>query len=236
MSVFTFHLVELSFNSALKSIFHKPDLSKINGLIHAEYMTGMTLGASLFSSKRILPRQVAVFAQWENESVIDHYLNETDFGKTLAKGWHCRLSYLRQWGYIDGFIIPKQPIESYDTQKPVIAVTLARMKLFHVPRFINWGRPAEKLVRDHPGTTLALAAIRLPRTVSTFSIWMSQKEMTNMVHGHSSVRKPKRHVDAMRERERKDFHYQFTTLRFKPVAEYGQWKGLTTFIPNLDAV
>lgn len=234
MSVFTFHLVEISLKSALKALFSKPKLDNVKGLVHAEYMTGMTLGAPLFSSKRILLRQVAVFAQWENELAIAHFLEMDSFGRMLANGWHCRLTYLRQWGSISEFVIPKESIESYDTKEPVVAVTLARMKLFHVPRFIHWGRPAEKLVRDHPGTTLALAAIRLPRTVSTFSVWTSQKEMTDMVHGHSSVAKPKRHANAMKERDRKNFHYQFTTLRFKPFAEYGQWKGRMNIIPNLD--
>jgi hypothetical protein len=107
------------------------------------------------------------------------------------------------------------------------------MKLFQVPRFIRWGRPVEKLVRDHPGAAFALAAIRLPNTVSTFSIWKSRKEMVDMVHGHSAVPQPKRHAHAMKERERKDFHFQFTTLRFKPIAEYGSWEGRTNIIPNL---
>ena len=36
---------------------------------------------------------------------------------------------------------------------------------------LRWGRPVERFVRDHPGTTLALAAFRPPHTVSTFSVW-----------------------------------------------------------------
>ena len=46
--------------------------------------------------------------------------------------------------------------------------------------------------------------------------------MTDMVHGHSKVEKPKRHSNAMQERERKDFHFEFTTLRFKAFS--GVWK------------
>ena len=53
-----------------------------------------------------------------------------------------------------------------------------------------------------------------------------------MVHGHSSVEKPKRHTAAMKERERKNFHFEFTTLRFKPLAEFGEWKGKSNFIPR----
>ncbi|RZJ38849.1 MAG: hypothetical protein EOO18_02285, partial [Chryseobacterium sp.] len=73
-------------------------------------------------------------------------------------------------------------------------------------------------------------------TVSTFSIWKTQKEMTDMVHGHSSVPKPERHADAMKERERKDFHFEFTTLRFQPISESGEWNGRRHIIPNLKSI
>jgi hypothetical protein len=189
----------------------------------------MTLGSPIFSPSRILLRRLVVFAQWENEAAINNFLEKDNLGKILAKGWHVRLEFLRQWGKIDEYVIPKTNNKSDDPDAPVVAVTLARMRLLQVPRFIRWGRPVEKLVRDHPGVSLALAATRLPRTVSTFSIWKSQKEMVNMVHGHSAVPQPERHAEAMKERERKDFHIQFTTLRFKPIAEYGEWEGRTNY-------
>src|SRR6187402_2866015 len=221
MSIFTFHLAKTSILSALQAYWNPPKPESIPGLVHAECMTSMTLGSPIISPLRMLIRQVAVFAQWENEASIDNFLQRDEFGKTLAKGWHVRLTYLRQWGHISEFQIPKDGSEVDDANAPIVAITLARLKLLQVPRFIHWGRPVEKLVRDHPGISFALAAIRLPRTVSTFSVWKSQKEMVNMVHGHSSVPQPKRHAQAMKERERKDFHIQFTTLRFKPIAEYG---------------
>ncbi|MBL4705905.1 MAG: hypothetical protein JKY54_15370 [Flavobacteriales bacterium] len=234
MSVFTFHLAKTNVNSALKAFWSPPKAANVPGLIHAECMTSMTLGSASYSPSRMLIRQVAVFAQWENEAAIDQFLETDKFGKRLAKGWHVRLIFLREWGHIDEFEIPKESEEVDDPDAPVVAVTIARMKLLQIPRFIRWGRSVEKLVRDHPGKTLAMAAITLPRTVSTFSVWQSQKEMLSMVHGHNSVPKPKRHRDAMKERERKDFHYQFTTLRFKPIGEYGKWKGGSNYVPNLN--
>ncbi len=196
-------------------------------------MFAMTLGSAVFSPSRMIVKKLVVFAQWENETAIDNFLEENTLGKILAKGWHTRLAFMRQWGKLTEFEIPKETVETDSPDSPVVAVTIARMKLFEIPRFIYWGRPVERLVRDHPGTTLSLASIRLPRTVSTFSIWKSQKEMTDMVHGHSSIPHPKRHSDAMKERERKDFHFEFTTLRFKPISEFGEWNGRTNFIPFL---
>ncbi|CAZ98332.1 hypothetical protein [Zobellia galactanivorans] len=231
MSLFSYHLVKLPFFDAMKGIFSNPIAKNTKGLIHSEYMTAMTLGAPILSSSRILLGQVAVFMQWENESALENYLKEDRFGRRLAKAWHVRLSFIREWGKFSGFEIPKHRAQPESSNAPVVAVTIARMKPLALPRFIHWGRPVEKLVRDHPGTVLSLASINFPNTVSTFSIWKTEKEMTDMVHGHSAVERPQRHSAAMKERERKNFHYEFTTLRFKPLAEFGEWKGKSNFIP-----
>lgn len=227
MSIFSYHLVETGFFTTLKSLINQPKCR--NGLIHIETMAAMTLGAPLFSTSRILMNQIAVFAQWENEKALDSFLETQKFGQILKKGWYLRLNFTRSWGTLDGYVIPENDSDQFQ-EGPVVAITVARMKLPEVPRFIHWGRPVEKLVRDHPGTSLSLASIRLPRTVSTFSIWKNQKEMTDMVHGHSEVPKPKRHSKAMKERNRKDFHFEFTTLRFEAISEHGTWKGKSNYI------
>jgi hypothetical protein len=236
MSIFTYHLVKTNYFTAIRAFFSPLKPKNIPGLKHAECMTAMTLGSPLYSSKRMLVRQIAVFAQWEDETAIDNFLKQHCMGKILSRGWHTRLKFMRQWGKFSDFEFPIENLPTVDSDSPVVAVTIARMKLFQVPRFIKWGRPVEKLVRDHPGATLSLASIRLPNTVSTFSVWRTQKEMTDMVHGHSSVPKPKRHIDAMKERDRKDFHFEFTTLRFKPLSEFGEWNGKSNYIPNLTKV
>lgn len=233
MSIFSFHLANTSAEESLSAIWWPPKSNNVPGLIHAECMLAMTLGSPIFSLSRILPRKLVVFAQWENEESLDDFLKNSKIGNTLSNGWHVRLEFLRQWGFISEFEIPKEEIGNPNPDGPVVAVTLARMKMLQVPRFIRWGRPVEKLVKDHPGTTISLAATRLPETVSTFSIWKSQTEMIKMVHGHSNVDAPKRHSEAMKERDRKDFHTEFTTLRFKAIGEYGEWDGKSNLVPGL---
>ena len=184
------------------------------------------------SPERMQLRHLTMFAAWDSHSAIDNFLISTRLGHELASGWHVRMSFLRRWGHITEFDGLPESVGEQDPEAPVVAVTLARMRLPQVPRFIRWGKPVEELVRDDPNKTLAIAAMRLPRTVSTFSVWNSQKKMVDMVHGHGSVPRPKRHADAMVERRRKDFHFEFTTLRFKPIAEYGNWEGRTNIIPT----
>lgn len=56
--------------------------------------------------------------------------------------------------------------------------------------------------------------------------------MVDMVRGHSAVPRPERHAAAMAERQRKDFHFEFMTLRFRPIAEYGNLQGRTHIVPS----
>ncbi len=35
----------------------------------------------------------------------------------------------------------RKRLETWDLDEPIVAVTLARMKLREVPRFLRWGRP-----------------------------------------------------------------------------------------------
>lgn len=231
MAIYTYHLVHCPVGVTLSALYRPPQGGQVPGLIHAECMARMTLGAPVLSPERMQLRNLTVFAAWESETAIDDFLANTPLGRRLAAGWHVRMTFLRRWGSVREFDGLPESAGLSDPDAPVVAVTLARMRLPEVPRFIRWGKPVEELVRDHPGALLASASMRLPRTVSTFSIWTSQKEMVAMVHGHSAVERPKRHADAMKERERKDFHFEFTTLRFKPLAEHGAWDGRSNVIP-----
>jgi hypothetical protein len=195
-------------------------------------MAVMALGAPILSPARMQLRHLAVFASWKSEQALDSFLMETDLGRTLATGWHVRMEFLRRWGRVAGFDDLPEHAGEADPSGPVIAVTLARLRLPEVLRFIRWGKPVEELVRDHPGATLALAAMRPPRTVSTFSVWRSQREMLDMVGGRSAISGAERHAAAMVERERRDFHHEFTTLRFRPLEEHGTWEGRSRIVPR----
>lgn len=232
MQIFSLHLAATTPATTMGALFRPPATSKIAGLRHAECMAAMTLGSSIFSPARMQLRNLAVFASWEDEGALDAFLADTRLGRTLSAGWHVRLELLRRWGHHSGFEDLPTNAENPDPTQPVVAITLARLKLPELVRFIRWGKPVEEQVRDHPGAILALAAIRPPRTFSTFSIWRSQQEMTDMVHGKGSFPGADRHAKAMVERDRKDFHHEFTTLRFRAISEHGQWRGLRDLVPK----
>jgi hypothetical protein len=234
--VHSFHLAKPGFFRAMAAMLRPPTPDTVAGMHHAECMMPMKLGASIVSPARWQARRLAMFAAWDNEAAIDAFLASTRLGHTLAAGWHVRLKLLRRWGHVaalDGTVgdLPANAGET-DPDAPVVAVTLARLKMLQVPRFIRWGKPVECLVRDHPGTTLALAATRPWRTISTFTVWHSAREMKDMVHGRSVVEAADRHAAAMVERRRKDFHLEFTTLRYACLGEYGVWEGRTSIVPT----
>lgn len=194
-------------------------------------MTTMPLGGSILSPGRVRPRHFAMFAAWDDEAAIDAFLNNTALGGELAFGWHVRLSFVRRWGRITEFDGLPVSTGKEDLEAAAVVVTLARLNLGQLPRFAKWGKPVEQLVRDHPATTLALAATRPPRTAATFSVWRTEREMLEMVTGASNVDGAERHAEAMHARERKDFHHEFTTLRFRPLSEHGEWGGRSRVIP-----
>jgi len=232
VTVHTFHLAEVPAAVGARALVRRPPSRAAPGLDHAECLSLMRLGAPTLSPARLQLRRLAVFAQWRAEAALDRYLEQDPLGRSLAQGWHVRMQFLRRWSTLAA--LPGLPVRAgrWDQDEPVVAVTLARMRLDQVPRFLRWGKPVERLVRDHPGTTLALAAFRPPRTISTFSVWRTVREMEEMVWGRSGVRDPARHAAAMAERERRDFHHEFATYRFRPLSEHGAWEGRTRIVPS----
>jgi hypothetical protein len=230
--VHTFHLAAPGLLTTVATLVRPPTPAAVPGLQHAECMMPMRLGAALLSPARWRLRQLAMFAAWDDESAVDAFLQRTRLGGALARGWHVRLRFLRRWGHVAAFDgLPARASET-DADAPVVAVTVARVKLSQMPRFVRWGLPVERLVRDHPGTTLALAATRPARTIATFTVWRSARAMLDMVHGRGESAAPERHAAAMNERRRKDFHTEFTTLRFTCTGEYGAWEGRTAIVPT----
>ena len=226
---FSFHLAESPVMTTAGAFLSPP---VADGLLHAECMAAMELGSPILSFARFQVQNLAMFAAWDDEAALDAFLAGTELGQQLQSGWHVRLRFLRRWGAVPE--LPELPalVEPGDPAEPVVAVTLARVRPAEVPRFIRWGVPVERLVRDHPGTTLALAANRPPNTVCTFSVWRTLRDMRDMVRGHSPDPEGDRHATAMAERDRRGFHFSFTTLRFRPLSEHGTWKAHSGYVPG----
>ena len=232
MKFFSFHLASPGLGKTLAFLLQAPRPGTIQGLSHIEIVVPMTLGCRVTQPSRYHPQQVAAFAAWEDEAALEEFLSRNNCGMALAHGWHVRMELIRKWGQMKEFDSLPQTAMELEDDDPVVSVTLARLRIKEALRFIRWGKPVERQVRDDPATTIALAAIRPLRTLSTFSIWKTQRDLKQMVHGRRNDEAAQDHAKAMQERNRKDFHHEFITMRFRPLSEHGIWEGKTQLLPT----
>lgn len=230
--MYSYHLANPGVLGTLRALWSPPCARRVPRLAHAECLLPMQLGANILSPRRWKPNQLAMFAAWNSEDALDAFLTTCQLGKMFANGWHVRLQFVRQWGHIAELPPMVQPPGPHDLNldDSVVAVTLARLRLPQARRFIRFGKPVERLVRANAHTTLALAAARPLRTLSTFTVWRSLRAMLAMVHGSNAGETA--HSIAMAERDRRDFHHGFATLRFRCLAEHGQWRGRGDYVPR----
>ena len=193
----------------------------------------MKLGEGIASAPRYNIRNVALFAWWRNEAALEAFLNHPS-RRAIIDGWHIRMRLYRRWGEISELKTAVVDPSLSSPGNPMVAVTLARLNLRQTRRFIQWGKPVESQVRDHTGQVLALAALRPLNTFSTFSIWKTETEMTDMVFGKDKKQDGESHKLAMQERLRKDFHHEFSTMRFAPFKEVGVWNGFSEYTSSLN--
>lgn len=226
--VFSFHLMNLSLLEVPRFLLNPVHKNNIPGLNHSESFFTMSLGEPILSAPRYHFKTVAFFAWWQEASFLDEFL-QCPSRHAFADGWHVQMKLYRRWGEIaelrSAVVDPNLAV----SDRPMVAVTLARLKLSQTLRFARWGKPVESQVRDHKGQSLALAALRPIGNFSTFSIWKNESEMINMVHGKNKLHDGESHRLAMQERMRKDFHHEFTTLRFTPIKEIGVWNGKSDY-------
>jgi hypothetical protein len=226
--LFSFHLLRLPLTKTPGFLLRPLHEQAVPGLRHAESFFTMKLGEPVTSGPRYDLRKVAVFAWWNDAAALDAFLRQPA-SAAFADGWHVSLQLYRRWGRVTEIADAVVDAALARPEQSVVAVTLARLKLSQTLRFTRWGKPVERQVRDHPGKTLALAAMRPPGTFCTFSIWKNEAEMINMVIGRDGPRDGESHRVAMQERVRKDFHHEFTTLRFVPLEERGEWEGGSSY-------
>lgn len=206
--IFSFHLVNPPPLKIPWLLSHPPRL--MMGLNHAESFITMNLGHPILSPRRYGLKTMATLAWWRDEDSLDGFLRQH---LEYKNGWHIRMKLYRRWGEVAEIKNAVVDANLAAPDQPVVAVTLARLNLMQTRRFIIWGKPVERQVRDHQSQTMALAGIRPANTFLTFSIWKNEIEMINMVHGKD--RGGDSHLLAMQERSRKDFHHEFTTMRFR---------------------
>ncbi|RMG15902.1 MAG: hypothetical protein D6729_11750 [Deltaproteobacteria bacterium] len=223
MELFSYHLIRAPVHQVAARLMNSRALRAVPGLRHAECLIPMRMGHPVLRPSRYHFTTLALFAFWNDEVSLERFLEAPPYPVFARAGWHVRMRFYRRWGTYTGLDEATVYRDLGGSHGPVIGVTFARLKLSETFRFQRWGRPVEAQVRDHPGVIRAAVAYRPLNTFSTFSVWQSEEEMLGMVHGHRTEVDGTQHRRAMVERERRPFHHEFTTMRFLPLSEHGEW-------------
>ncbi len=223
MELFSYHLIQAPLHRVAARLVSSAALRRVPGLRHAECLLPMSMGASVWLPGRYHWTTLVLFARWEHEDHLERFLDAPPYPVFAEPGWHVRLRFYRRWGTYRGLDDAPLYPDVADPDSPVVGVTFARLRLTETLRFERWGRPVERQVRDHPGVTRATVAYRPLNTFSTFSMWKTERDMIGMVRGRAPDVDGAQHRDAMKERARRAFHYEFSTLRFVPLSEHGRW-------------
>ncbi len=222
--LFSYHVIEAPFLGVAARLLSSRSLRHVSGLHHAECLLPMKMGQSVSSPRRYEWNSLVLFAFWESEAHLERFLEAPPYKVFEQPAWHMRMRFYRRWGTFRGLEGATTFAEDSPPEGPVAAVTLARLKLSQTLRFARIGRPVESQVRDHPGLLHGAVAFRPLNRFPTFSVWESEEAMRDMVRGTHGT-DGTHHRDAMVERARKPFHHEFTTMRFVPLSEHGQWPG-----------
>jgi len=231
MELFSYHLIRAPVHSIAARLLSSGALRRVPGLRHAECLIPMRMGHSVLLPGRYHWTTLVFFGFWEDEAHLERFLEAPPYSVFERPGWHVRMRFYRRWGTYAGLDEATPLTELADPEGPVVGVTFARLRLTETLRFERWGRPVETQVRDHPGVTRATVAFRPLNTFSTFSVWRSERDMLGMVRGREADVDGTGHRDAMKERARRPFHHEFTTMRFVPLSEHGRWPEPMRLLP-----
>ncbi|MEM9070893.1 MAG: hypothetical protein AAGE52_20455 [Myxococcota bacterium] len=228
MQLFSYHLIRAPLTSVATRLLFTAKLRRTPGLRHAECLLPMRMGHAVTRPGRYRWNTLAMFAFWDDETHLDQFLESPPYAIFRRPSWHIRMRFYRRWGSYAG--LESATEHEAEPEGRVVAVTLARLRLTETFRFARWGKPVEALVRDHPQLIHGAVAFRPLGTFSTFTVWESERAMLGMVRGAGEV--GKEHRNAMVERARRPFHYEFTTMRFVPLSEHGEWPDRPRLTPG----
>jgi hypothetical protein len=215
--------------AGLGVLVRPPRPDRVPGLRHAETVFTAPI------SEKFLPapdlRTVGLIAAWEDEASLDRFLASHPLAARLAGGWQVRLQPLRvsgAWPEVPDLLERQQPV---DDSEPVVVLTIGRTKPWRLPPFLRAAAAAEADIVKEPGLLATTGFGRLPRLVSTFSVWRSAAEMRDYAYREAGA-----HRAAVAADKAHPFHFSSAFIRFRPLASSGEWNGRDPLAQEASAV
>ena len=119
-------------------------------------------------------------------------------------------------------VLPSDVPTKHDVELdgPAAALTLGRLRVTQVVRFLRASAKAEGAVVGAPGLIWATGLAR-PPLVSTFSLWQSTDALSAYAYGQREAA----HPVAIAAQRRKPFHHESAFIRFRPYGSEGSLDG-----------
>jgi hypothetical protein len=211
MVVASVHVADVGTTRALRMLGGP---GEVDGLLSAD----AAIAAPLRSGRvpRPMPGRIALVAFWEGDAALDRFLGDHSYAEHLAGGWRARLEPLRAFGTWPGLPedIERSRAPSHDG--PAVVVTLGRVRLPRIRRFLRTSRPAEAAALSSPGLLWGTALAR-PPFVSTLTLWESAEALSAYAYGVERDA----HARAIAADRKKGFHHHSAFVRFRPVEVVG---------------
>ena len=219
----TVQVADLGPVGTLRTVVRRPKVRRTPGLRAAE----AAVFAPLALSGPPPVRRAGLIAFWDDEAAFDRFLERDDLGERFAGGFQARLRPLRAYGSWPGLPDDVPTSRAVDHDGPVVVLTLGRLHLSRVVRFLRTSRPAEFAAREHDGMIWGSAAAR-PPFVATVSIWRDARATAAYAYGQQVPA----HSNAIDEQRRKDFHRQSAFIRFAPTRMEGELGGTNPLVAS----
>ena len=212
----TVQLVDLGPAGTLRAVMRRPKPRDTPGLRSAQ----VAVFAPLALSGPPPVSRAGLIAFWDDQDSFDRFVDGDPIGKRFAGGFQARLRPLRAHGSWPGLPGDVPQTRAVEHDGPAVVLTLARLRISQVVRFLRASRPAERAALGSDGMIWGSAAVRLP-FVATVSIWQDARLTATYAYG----RQQPAHSHAISEQQRKDFHRQSAFIRFAPTRLEGSLGG-----------
>lgn len=201
------HVADVGVRSALALTRKPPAPGSIAGLRNAEVGIAAPLSASMIAKPQF--GRAGLIGFWDDDAAIERFIADHPLAARFASGWHVRLDPLRAFGSWPGLPADVPGSRNVEHDGPVGVITLGRLRASQALRFLRASTQAEAAVIEAPGLTWATGIARVPKIVSTFSLWESTRAAATFAYGN---RRPA-HADAISQGEVKPFHHQQAFIR-----------------------
>jgi hypothetical protein len=164
--------------------------------------------------------RAALVAFWDDDTALDRFLAGHPAAAALAGGWQARLEPRRAFGDWPGLPADLPRGRADGTTEPALVLTLGRLRMTQVVRFLRASAKAEAEIADAPGMIWATGFAR-PPFVATCSLWQTTAALSAYAYGAAE----RGHPAAIANHRKKPFHHQSAFIRFRPYASDGHLDG-----------